>query len=77
MATTTAQKYQQCKGIGKRATAMLIIFTQGFRNTKNHRQLISYAGLSPTEYSSGSIKGSGRIYKKGGRPCVMCYTCVP
>ena len=56
------------KGIGKRATAMLIIFTQGFRNTKNHRQLISYAGLSPTEYSSGSsIKGSGRIYKKGGK----------
>ena len=56
------------KGIGKRATAMLIIFTQGFKNTHNHRQLISFAGLSPTEYSSGrSIKGSGRIYKRGGK----------
>ena len=56
------------KGIGKRATALLIIYTQGFKNTHNHRQLISFAGLSPTEYSSGSsIKGSGRIYKRGGK----------
>jgi len=56
------------KGLGKRATALLIIFTQGFKHTKNHRQLISFAGLSPTEYSSGSsIKGNNRIYKKGGK----------
>lgn len=40
------QKYQQRKGIGKRGTAMLIIFTQGFKNTHNYRQLISFAGLS-------------------------------
>jgi transposase len=56
------------KGIGKRATAMLIVFTQGFKNTHNHRQLISFAGLSPTEYSSGSsIQGKPRIYKRGGK----------
>ncbi len=56
------------KGLGKRATALLIIFTQGFKYTNNHRQLISFAGLSPTEYSSGSsIKGNNRIYKKGGK----------
>jgi transposase len=56
------------KGLGKRATALLIIFTQGFKHTKNHRQLISFAGLSPTEYSSGtSIKGNNKIYKKGGK----------
>jgi transposase len=56
------------KGIGKRATAMLIVFTQGFKHTKNHRQLISFAGLSPTEYNSGSsIHGKSRIYKKGGK----------
>lgn len=56
------------KGIGKRATAMLIIFTQGFKNTHNHRQLISFAGMAPTEYSSGSsIKSSAKIYKKGGK----------
>lgn len=39
------------KGIGKRAAAMLIVFTQGFKYTTSHRQLISFAGLSPTEYS--------------------------
>jgi transposase len=56
------------KGIGKRATAMLIVFTQGFKHTHNHRQLISFAGLSPTEYSSGSsIQGKPRIYKRGGK----------
>ena len=56
------------KGIGKRATAMLIVFTQGFKYTHSHRQLISFAGLSPTEYSSGSsIHGRPRIYKRGGK----------
>lgn len=56
------------KGIGKRATAMLIVFTQGFKYTHSHRQLISFAGLSPSEYSSGtSIQGKSRIYKRGGK----------
>ncbi|RYY42622.1 MAG: IS110 family transposase, partial [Chitinophagaceae bacterium] len=56
------------KGLGKRASAILIIFTQGFKNTRNHRQLISFAGLSPTEYSSGtSIQGKSKICKRGGK----------
>ena len=56
------------KGIGKRATAMLIVFTQGFKYTHNHRQLISFAGLAPSEYSSGtSIHSKSRIYKRGGK----------
>lgn len=56
------------KGLGKRASAMLIIFTQGFKITRNHRQLISFAGLSPTEYSSGtSIQGKSKICKRGGK----------
>lgn len=56
------------KGIGKRAAAMLIVFTQGFKHTRNHRQLISFAGLAPTQYSSGSsIQGKPRIYKRGGK----------
>lgn len=56
------------KGIGKRAAAMLIVFTQGFKHTQNHRQLISFAGLAPTQYSSGtSILGKPRIYKRGGK----------
>lgn len=54
-------------GIGKRATAILIVTTQGFKHTENYKQLISYAGLSPKEYSSGSsIRGRVRICKQGG-----------
>lgn len=54
-------------GIGKRATAILIVATQGFRHTETYQQLISYAGLSPKEYSSGSsIRGKVRICKQGG-----------
>ncbi len=66
------------KAIGKRATAMLIIFTQGFRYTENHRQLISFAGLSPREYSSGtSIHNRPAICKKGGKPIRdVLYMCA-
>ncbi len=54
--------------IGKRATAELIIYTQGFKDMKNYRQLISYAGLSPREFSSGSsIRARARICKQGGK----------
>ncbi len=53
-------------GIGKRATAHLIIATQGFKHTESYQQLISFAGLSPREYSSGSsVRGKVRIYKIG------------
>jgi transposase len=56
------------KGIGKRATATIIVYTQGFAHTETYQQLISYAGLSPREYCSGkSIKGKVRISKIGGK----------
>lgn len=56
------------KGIGERATATLIVYTQGFKHTESYQQLISYAGLSPREYLSGkSIKGRVRISKIGGK----------
>jgi transposase len=66
------------KGIGKRAAAMLIIFTQGFKYTHSYRQLISFAGLSPTEYSSGtSIHGKPKICKRGGKPLRdVLYMCA-
>jgi transposase len=54
-------------GIGKRATAILIVSTQGFKYTESYQQLISFAGLSPKEFSSGtSIKGKVKICKMGG-----------
>lgn len=62
------KKVNSVTAIGKRATAELIIYTQGFKDMKNYRQLISYAGLSPREYSSGtSIKAKARICKQGGK----------
>lgn len=55
-------------GIGKRASSELIVYTQGFKGMKSYKQLISYAGLSPLEYSSGSsIRGKSRICKQGGK----------
>ena len=54
--------------IGKRATSELIVYTQGFKNMENYRQLISYSGLSPKEFSSGSsIRGKSKICKQGGK----------
>lgn len=66
------------KAIGKRATAMLIIFTQGFKYTHNHRQLISFAGLSTRQCDSGtSIKSKPVICKKGGKPIRdVLYMCA-
>jgi transposase len=66
------------KGIGKRAAAMLIVFTQGFKHTHSYRQLISFAGLSPTEYSSDtSIQDKFKICKRGGKPLRdVLYLCA-
>ncbi len=64
---TLVKQVRSVVGIGKRATAILIVTTQGFRHTESYQQLISYAGLSPKEFSSGSsIRGKVRICKKGG-----------
>lgn len=53
-------------GLGKRATALLIIYTDGFTRVTNHRQLIALAGLAPREYSSGSsVRGRRGICKMG------------
>lgn len=66
------------KAIGRRATAILIIYTQGFRYTQSHRQLISFAGLSPREYTSGSsIHGKPKICRNGGKPIRdVLYMCA-
>ena len=78
---TLVKKVNSVTAIGKRATAELIIYTQGFKGMKNYRQLISYAGLSPREYSSGSsIKAKARICKQGGKTLrnilYMCSLCA-
>jgi transposase len=64
-------------GLGKRATALLIIYTDGFTKINNHRQLIALAGLAPREYSSGSsIRGRRGICKMGnGHLRNVLYMC--
>ncbi|QQS66626.1 MAG: transposase [Chlorobiota bacterium] len=65
-------------GIGKRATSLLIVTTQCFKTTETYQQLISFAGLSPKEFTSGtSISGKVRICKIGGcRLRHTLYMCV-
>ena len=64
-------------GLGKRATALLIVYTDGFTRIKNHRQLIALAGLAPREHTSGSsIKGKRGICKMGnGHLRNVLYMC--
>lgn len=53
-------------GLGKRAVAILIVYTDGFKKIVNHRQLIALAGLAPREHTSGSsIRGRKGICKMG------------
>lgn len=53
-------------GIGPRSVSMLIIATDGFERFENHKKVISYFGLAPRIYESGSsVKGRGHICKMG------------
>lgn len=57
---------QSIPGIGRKTAMLLISSTNGFKNFENHRQVISYLGLAPMEYSSGtSVKKQSRISKTG------------
>src|SRR5690606_8819973 len=61
-----SQNLQSVPGIGPRSAALLIILTDGFDMFEGYRQLISYFGLAPRIYESGSsVKGKSRICKMG------------
>jgi transposase len=64
-------------GLGKRAVALLIVYTDGFEKINNHRQLIALAGLAPREHTSGtSVRGRKGICKMGnGHLRNMLYMC--
>jgi transposase len=72
------QNLQTIPGLGKRAIALLIIYTDGFTKILNHRQLTALAGLSPREFSSGtSVRGKKGICKMGsGRLRSVLYMCA-
>ena len=57
---------QSIPGIGKKTAMLLISGTNAFSTFENHKQVSSYLGLAPMEYSSGSsIKKKSRISKTG------------
>lgn len=64
-------------GLGKRAVALLIVYTDGFKKIRNHRQLIALAGLAPREHTSGtSVRGRKGICKTGnGHLRNVLYMC--
>jgi len=64
-------------GLGKRAVALLIVYTDGFTKINNYRQLIALAGLAPREHTSGTtIRGKKGICKMGnGHLRNVLYMC--
>ena len=71
------QQLSSIPGLGKRAVALLIVYTDGFKKIQNHRQLIALAGLAPREHTSGtSVRGRKGICKMGnGHLRNVLYMC--
>ena len=63
------QQFEQLKsipGLGRKSSMLLLLITGGFSKFVHYKQLISYVGLSPRIYQSGSsVKGKARICKMG------------
>lgn len=75
-----AQSYEAIKtipGIGTKTAAMLIAISANFSKFSTYRQLLSYVGLSPRTFQSGtSVKGKGHICKMGmGSIRKLLYMC--
>jgi len=61
-----SENLRSIPGIGPRSASLLIVLTDGFRRFENHRQVISYFGLAPRIFESGSsVKGRNPICKMG------------
>lgn len=58
-------KITEIKGVNKITVIKLLAETDGFRNVKSIRSLVSYAGLDVVQNQSGMQKGKSRISKKG------------
>lgn len=55
-------------GLGIKTILYLIVITDGFSKFDNASQLCSYAGITPTERTSGSsVRGKSRISKVGNK----------
>lgn len=57
---------QSIPGIGPRTASLLTITTNGFKDFENYKQVISYYGVAPRIFESGtSVKGRSSICKLG------------
>lgn len=60
------KQLESIPGIGPQTSLLLIVALRGFTDFKTYKQVISYVGLSPRIYESGtSLKGKGKICKMG------------
>lgn len=71
------QALQRIPGIGRKSAILLIAVTGDFARFDSSRQLISYLGLAPRVYESGSsVRGRGHICKMGmSRARRVLYMC--
>ena len=65
-------------GIGRRTACVLLAMTGSMKRFCNHRQVISYLGMCPRVYESGSsVKGKAKICKMGLESVrKMLYLCA-
>lgn len=60
------EQLESIPGIGPKTSLLLIVALRGFESFNNYKQVISYLGLSPRIYESGSsVKGRSKICKMG------------
>jgi transposase len=60
------EQLESIPGIGPKTSLLLIVALRGFENFENYKQVISYLGLSPRIYESGSsVRGRSKICKMG------------
>lgn len=60
------EQLESVPGIGPKTSLLLIVALRGFEDFQNYKQVISYLGLSPRIYESGtSVKGKAKICKMG------------
>lgn len=66
------------KGIGEKTANVILAKTNGIKKFQNHKQLAKFAGMAPTEKSSGtSVRGRRGINRSGNaslRKALYCAT---
>lgn len=74
----TRQLMTTVKGIGEKTANVILAKTNGIKKFQNHKQLAKFAGIAPTEKSSGnSVRGRRGINRSGNntlRKALYCAT---